>query len=675
MRRRAGLAAVGGLAAALALPGGAGAFYGNGAQIVSADFQRLEQGDDTTQFSAISSGARYVAIQTRARNFFADDDPDPPGQYRQGGIFRFDLETRRLELVADGNLNDEETNAVEVRGAQNPSISSNGRFVAFSTGQRLVPADTNGNIDVYVRDMDAPVRSPAAFDLVSARDGGDVPASYRPRNPSTPGLDPGSEVTRGASISGDGNRVAFRVTEPSSDLPARASTDTPPFQVFVRDRAANVTTLVTREADGGAPAGGAAGPAGISADGTTVVWTGGNAAAQTVFVNGENDSPSFPHYLWRRVADGPAATTRRITGAADPEDPGCDPTRATFFDTSSAGPCYGPLAQQESIPANISDQLPTVSADGRTVAFLTGSGLRGNTQGGPGPDLYVTDMSPGVTRKAGTVELSRETPAGDAETSSPIGGVSMSPDGRFLAVATFRTRFVLPVLRFLDSPRATAGARELYVVDLAARTIERATRATDGGDIDGDVASEATISDGGARVAFTSVAGNLFFGDANQRADAFVIARQLEPGEAPPVPPSAEDSRVVLQEDADRSPPRLGLRARSLRDGRVLLRVRVPSAGGVTAAARARPGRRQRGRRTPMRTVSKATGRGARQVKLVLKVVKRYRARVRRGLVARVKVGYVASQGGRRLRASVRVKFKRKLSRVKGKPPRSQRKR
>ena len=40
-----------------------------------------------------------------------------------------------------------------MRGARNPSISADGRFVAFSTGQQLVPADVNGNIDVYVRDL------------------------------------------------------------------------------------------------------------------------------------------------------------------------------------------------------------------------------------------------------------------------------------------------------------------------------------------------------------------------------------------------------------------------------------------------------------------------------------------------------------------------------------------
>ena len=80
-------------AALVALPTHGVASWGDaadethGAQLISADYERLEQGDDTTNFAAISADGRYVAIQTRARNFFAEDDPDPQGQYRAGGSF------------------------------------------------------------------------------------------------------------------------------------------------------------------------------------------------------------------------------------------------------------------------------------------------------------------------------------------------------------------------------------------------------------------------------------------------------------------------------------------------------------------------------------------------------------------------------------------------------------
>ena len=52
MRRAAlGCAVLGTLLA----PQGAAAFYGDGAQIVSADFGRLEQADDLSTFTAVSA--------------------------------------------------------------------------------------------------------------------------------------------------------------------------------------------------------------------------------------------------------------------------------------------------------------------------------------------------------------------------------------------------------------------------------------------------------------------------------------------------------------------------------------------------------------------------------------------------------------------------------------------
>jgi hypothetical protein len=640
---------------ALAAPASSAASFGNGAQIVSADFDRLEQGDAATAFAAISGDGRYVAIQTQARNFFADDDPDPPGRYRAGGVFRFDLETRRLEKVADGDLFEEGGNTFLRRGAANPSISADGRYVAFVSAEPLVPVDVNDNADVYVRDMAIASSSPGAYDLVSARSGGDLPASYAPDSP-FPGSNPGADVSRGVAISADGRRVAFR-TDARSDLPDRASVDADPGQIFVRDRSLDTTTLVTRTASGGEPAGGALGAA-ISGDGTTVAWTGGNAAVQTRFLTGENTDPGFAHYLWRRVADGPAAPTRRVAGVADPDDPSCPPEAVTFFDEFSTGPCYGPLTEQESVRAGISAQLPALSQDGRTVAYLTGSGPRPFAFTSPGLDLFVTDMTAGLTRKQSTVELTRDTVGGDPATSPPIGSVAMAAGGRHLAIATVRTRFALPALTLLGAPRAVPGPRELYVADLQSRTLDRVTRSVAGGDIDGDVVNAITLSADGARVAFVSFAGNLFFGDANQRADAFVATRQPEEQAQPPVASlGAGGPAGTIEEDRDRGGPSISARARSRRDGTILVTVSVPAAGGVKAVARARAGRPRK-----LRSLATASARARKRgkVRIVLRPVRRYRAELRRrkSIPARISVSFVASRGGRRLKTAARAPFR-----------------
>jgi hypothetical protein len=665
---RTGLLLIVALAALLAASPAA-AFYGDatsgepGAELVSADYARLEQGDDATDFAAISADGRYVAIQTRARNFFADDDPDPPGEFRAGGVFRFDLQTKALRKVADGSLFDEESPSHPLLhlGALKPSISATGRYVAFSTALPLAAADKNENLDVYVRDMALPASDPGAFDLVSARDGGDEPANYGPAAFPLPGSEPGSDVSRGVAISADGQKVVFR-TEAPSDLPASASVDVPAGQVFVRDRGADTTTLVTAVRDSGTgamtgePAGGAVGAA-LSADGSTVAWTGHNAAEQTRFLGGENPDPSFLYYLWRRVGDGPAAPIRRITGSADPDDPGCI-SPPPSFDRVTTGPCYGPLTDQEAIPSDVAAQVPSLSADGDTVAFLTGAAARPQASTNPGLDLFVTRMTPGLTRKAATVELTRDTLDTNIATASPLSGVAISPDGRYLAITSARTRFVLPALQLLGEPRAVPGPQELYVADLQSRTLERVTHSYSGGDTDAGVMEGATIAIGGGRIAFASFAGNLLFGDANQRPDAFVATRQPDPGTAPrEQAPGAGGAAARIEED--RGGPQIGVRAKPGAGGTVVLTVSVPAAGGVKAVARARAGVPRR-----LRTLATATGRarGAvrSSVRLLLRPVARYRGelRDRRSIPGHASVGYVASRGGRRASASVRISFR-----------------
>ncbi|HYJ22496.1 MAG TPA: hypothetical protein VEW07_10790 [Solirubrobacterales bacterium] len=654
---------------ALAAPAGASAFFGNaadgvaGAQLVSADYGRLEQGDDTTKFASISADGRYVAIQTRARNFFADSDPDPVGNYRIGGIFRFDLQTRRLEKVADGDLLRESDNASLRRGASNPSISADGRFVAFSTGQQLVPADGNDNIDVYLRDMSLSPGQSGAYTLVSARSGGETPAVYAPPAFPLPGANPGAEASPGVAISADGSRVAFR-TEAVSDLPAKASVETPPGQIFVRDLTAQTTTLVTatRNAETGLmsaePAGAALGAA-LSADGTTVAWTGGSAAAQTRLLGGENPDPSFNYYLWRRAPFGSTEPTRRITGLADPDDPTCrqmeveNPDMVTVFNPDATGPCFGPLTDQEANRADIGSQLPALSSDGYTVAFLTGAGSHPAVQSGPGLDLYLTDMRPGVSRKQGTVELTRDTSTGDLATNLPLGSIAMSADGRHLALTTSRTRFALPALQSIGAPRAVPGPQELYLVDLQSRTLERVTHSVFGGDVDGGAQDGLTISGDGSRVAFSSFAGNLFRGDANQRADAFVATLLPQPREGVPAGTGAAGGISSVKES--RARPRVTVRAKAKAGGVVVLTISVPAAGAVDAVATARTGKAKAREIAARKT--RARGKGSFHV--VMRAAPRYRPALKRGqkLRARVRVTFAPAGSGKRLHASTTVVF------------------
>ncbi len=183
------------LAGSLALAPGARAIYGPaaggfGADIVSVDNAAGEQSDAQTVNADISANGRYVVFQTRATNFFEDDggvlgahgvepDAEPPGTLREGGIFRYDRVTGAIALVADGSevhTEGSESGNLIFRGAANPSVSADGRYVVFSTAQQLVPQDKNDNVDVYRRDMNVPLnadrKDSGAYTIVSAKDGG-----------------------------------------------------------------------------------------------------------------------------------------------------------------------------------------------------------------------------------------------------------------------------------------------------------------------------------------------------------------------------------------------------------------------------------------------------------------------------------------------------------------------
>jgi hypothetical protein len=363
------------VALALALAPSARASYGPlaggfGADIVSVDNASDEQANAPTVDAVISADGRYVIFQTRATNFFEDDggvvgahgvelDAEPAGTLREGGIFRYDRTTGEIQLVADGSeVHSEGPDAGKLifRGAQNPSVSADGRYVAFSTAQQLAPQDNNENIDVYVRDMDVPLtadrKDSGAYTLVSAKSGGEEAATYAPRDPPLPGDTPGAEVWPNTSISADGQDVVFRTTELESDLPDHLTVDTPPGQLFVRDLQAKTTTLLSRDSTtvthpSGDPAGGAIGPATISADGSTVAWVSTDAEAQTRFLPGESPVSEQPYYLWRRWQE-PGPVTRRVTGIADPEDPECPQGEAVTLSQTVEGPCYGPLSEPES---------------------------------------------------------------------------------------------------------------------------------------------------------------------------------------------------------------------------------------------------------------------------------------------------------------------------------------
>lgn len=205
-------------------------------RLVSVNSQGQEGQADANSL-VISADGRYVAFSSDAGNLASND---VNGSY---DVFVRDLQAGVTELISvalDG-----------VSGQSfslDPAISADGRYVAFmSWARNLVPNDTNGYWDVFVRDRQT--RTTERVSLAAN----------------------GAELSWGAAaptISGDGRYVTFVTTDP--DVVSGDTNGVP--DAFVRDRLLRTVTRVSVGIDaveGFSPEGVSAS---ISADGKSVAF-------------------------------------------------------------------------------------------------------------------------------------------------------------------------------------------------------------------------------------------------------------------------------------------------------------------------------------------------------------------------------------------------------------------
>lgn len=102
----------------------------------------LVPGNSNSNAPDVSSDGRYVCFQSLASNLVPNDTNG------LSDIFVKDLQTKLIERVSVS------TNGVQTNSNSfNPRISNDGRYVVFSSyASNLVPGDTNGAQDIFVRD-------------------------------------------------------------------------------------------------------------------------------------------------------------------------------------------------------------------------------------------------------------------------------------------------------------------------------------------------------------------------------------------------------------------------------------------------------------------------------------------------------------------------------------------
>jgi Tol biopolymer transport system component len=421
-----------------------------------------------------------------------------------------------------------------------PAISANGRYVAFaSSATNLVAGDTNGVVDVFVRDVIAGVTTRVSVDS----------AGVQGNNDSAPG---GVQLGSNLAMSADGRYVVFpsAATNLDSVVP-----DTNGFSdVFLRDRCESdgvavpgcmpSTTRMSLAADGVTQGDGDSGGVSpsVCSGGTN---SGGACTSSTQCPGGICLINGFTYLGVAISADGryvafASNATNLVAGDTNGSPDVFVRDRCLTNGTPVAG--CNPSVRRVSVASDGTEGsggavglavAPSLSADGRFVSFvsdfttLTSPPTPAPTPtpvGTPGPaatptpgsgsflQVFVHDQVTGLT----TLEsVGLDGTEGNGDSAS---GSSLSADGRYLVFCSDASNLV---------PSDTNGASDIFLKDRVAGITSRLNVTPSGAQSSGDpsvlsVGCGVAISADGSYATFKSSASDLVAGDTNGFVDVFV---------------------------------------------------------------------------------------------------------------------------------------------------------
>jgi len=392
----------------------------------------------------------------------------------------------------------------EVQGDGNStfaSISGDGRYVAFaSAASNLVTGDTNGHFDIFVRD-----RIAGTTERVSVGAGGEQGNNYSYYRP---------------SISADGRYVAFHSLATNlvnSDTNGHAD-------IFVRDRESGTTERVSVDSSGGQANDQSLDPS-ISSDGRFVAFRSGasnlvpgdaNVQADIfvhdrqlgttalVSVTSAQVQANGPSLYPSISADGRFVAFESHASNLVPADTNI--SADIFLRDCQSGTTHIMSIDTSDIRGNGDSLLPAISANGRFVVFhsvATNLGPQADLNGNS--DVFLRDINNDFTE---LVSISSNW----ATANNASYEASVSADGRFVAFTTFASNLV---------SGDTNGVFDVCVRDRGQSTTERISVDSDG--FEGSGASYgASVSGNGYAVAFYSEGDNLVRADTNTYSDVFV---------------------------------------------------------------------------------------------------------------------------------------------------------
>jgi Tol biopolymer transport system component len=374
---------------------------------------------------ALSADGRFVAFTSRSTNLVPGDTNGSPD------VFVHDRQTGTTERVSVDSAGTE-GNGQSLR----PTLSADGRFVAFiSWATNLVPEDTNGAADVFVRDRQTGITERVSV----ASDGmqGNREAWF---------LGP-------PALSADGRFVAF-ISEASNLVPGDTN-GTP--DVFVHDRQTGTTERVSVDSAGNQlntyfyyPS--------LSADGRFVAFARFRPLGYTM---GSREDV----YVHDRQTGTTELVGMNSAGGATLSPDG----RFVFGMWANAdfGVPLAPVVYDRQTGTtervNVDGHHSAISLDFRFVAFISYCGTIYYSECAPVPgdtnsasDVFVHDRQTGTTER---VSVASDGTQGDSGSYSP----AISADGRIVAFISDATNLV---------PGDTNGVDDIFVHDRGAPSAE-----------------------------------------------------------------------------------------------------------------------------------------------------------------------------------------------------------
>ena len=325
-----------------------------------------------------------------------------------------------------------------------PSISADGRYVAFwSFATKLVPDDSNGRADAFVYDRDTDTIVRASVDSAGAQ---------------------GSNHSFFPSISADGRYVAFE----SSASELVAGDENGVADVFVRDLQAGTTERVSVDSDE-VEGDGSSVLAAITPGGRFVVYE----SAATNLVPGDENGLLDIFLRDRQLGTTEAVSVDSLGELGDGDSRNC-----------------------------------VITADGRFVAFQSfAANLVANDENDH-EDVFLRDRDDGTTTRVSVDSDENEV---DDFSRRP----SISDDGQTIAFFSLSSQLVAG---------DTNGAEDVFLRDRGAGTTERVSVDSAGQQANA-FSVDPSVSPDGSRIVFASFASNLVPGDTNDASDVFVRER------------------------------------------------------------------------------------------------------------------------------------------------------